>query len=216
MEREVDKWFDLDNSTYNTCKCCGWKVKKVSVRKRIEHILGIGTGVVSCKFSTTKLDSKTIDMIRSQLNDMDGRLQAMQRKRQIAYEETKLDLPKRIRKSQTKLTEVIEVKDDMDMEYARMIVMSGSRKGFLECPWVSGFFQRRFDYARPSRRVFMRDLLPMLFKENKKQLKEICRFESSDRYCTITTDGWQAPDGQPLRNYMIVTEGFSFLHQKWL
>ena len=58
----------------------------------------------------------------------------------------------------------------------------------------------------------MRDLLPILYKDVKMQVKGACRFDRPGTFCTLATDGWKAPDGSHLRNYMIVMQDATFMH----
>ena len=103
--------------------------------------------------------------------------------------EAQLPLPKRVRTIQTKL-DVVTRNDALDLEYARMCVMSMCRTGFLESPWVKNFFSTNFNYQVPSRRKVMRGLIPLLYKDVVRRVKVISGLTKEKRnYCTLTTDG---------------------------
>ena len=82
----------------------------------------------------------------------------------------------------------------------------------MESPWVDNFFFSNFNYKVPSRRKVMRDLLPILYKDVQMQVQGACRFDRPGTFCTLATDGWKAPDGSHLRNYMIVMQDATFMH----
>ena len=54
--------------------------------------------------------------------------------------------------------------DNLDLEYARMVVMSGSRKGFLSSAWVSAFLKKNFQYEKKTlvEQLDNRELNPLL------------------------------------------------------
>ena len=175
------------------------------------HLLGIGTTVKSCSAASSKMSVEELKEVAAELKHLDDRLSEVKQKRLLTLTEAQLPLPKRNRMIQSKL-ETVTKNDMLDMEYARLCVMSMCRSTFMDSSWTSNFFSSNFNYEVPSRRKVMRDLIPLLYKNCMKQVKEICGFNKGRTFCTLSTDGWQSPDGQHLRNYMIVLNEISFLH----
>ena len=195
------------------CDICGWHVKTATTRRKLEHLLGRGTTVSGCKSAKSTLDVDTMELIKKMLDGLDCRIKCRNQKRTLNLNEAKLPLPKRLR--QTKLKTVTE-NDVITMDFARMAVMATCRKSFFNNPWVHNFFVDNFGFKPPSRRTIIRDLVPLIYKETERQVTEICNFSSNSNFCTLATDGWQSPDGQHLRNYMIVIQNATFLHSTTL
>ena len=172
----ADAHFELVDGR-SICKLCQWSVKKLSVRKKMEHLLGLGTGVASCKAAKSELDKSAAKKIMNELKSMDLRLESTKKKRKIENDEVcALVVPERPRQTMLK---GFERTDKIDLTYARMLVMSGSRKGFMDSPWVKYFFEEMFDYKVPSRRKVMRDLIPLLHDDLKIKISEVCAFPST-------------------------------------
>ena len=210
----VDKHFsEVDDAGRVKCLVCDvWTAKTSSVRKKMEHLLHIGTGVASCRDSQEKLDEKELETMTSELNEMDNVRDFQTAKRSEEASAADIPLPKRPRSAFKQSTLEIVKNDAKDMEFTRMIVMTCSRSGFVDSLFTKNFFSKCFGYSIPSRRKVFRDLIPVLFQSTQKQVKEICAFDRKSSYCTLATDGWSGPDGQKLRNYTIVLEDVCFLH----
>ena len=206
VKRAVDAFYSHENSKYS-CIYCKWSFRGGQLRRKLEHLLDIGTTVVGC---TKKGDICEEDNLKlmAEYKGLNEKRDDMKEKRKLLVDEAeKIKLPKRMRVGGQTID-----KDEIDMEYCRLMVMTTVRSTFMDSPFSLLFFENNFGYTRPSRRKVYRDLLPVLYKDTEEKVKKMCRFDKPDTFCTIATDGWEAPNGTHLRNYMIITDRHAFLH----
>ena len=108
------------------CKCCGHEAKHPSARRRMEHILQIGTGIKSCTYSKKRPTENDLLLIENELSEMDQTNSRMKTKRDArAAAVEAMPAPKRTRK-QAILSFDRQEKDALDMQYARMLVCTAT------------------------------------------------------------------------------------------
>ena len=71
---------------------------------------------------------------------------------------------------------------------------------------VSPHSQGLFNYKPPSRKTVMGPLLNALYEDCQKKVREVVNFKNPDSLVTLSMDGWKAPTGEHIRNYMWVTD----------
>ena len=69
-----------------------------------------------------------------------------------------------------------------------------------------------FDYTPPSRKTIMGPLLDTLYNDTKARVETLLNFDNPDSLVTLSTDGWEAPGGIHIRNYVIVADKVTFFH----
>ena len=192
------------------CKLCSWVTVGTSVRRKLEHSLAVRTkNVKPCsKEAEVPLDQR--EELLECLQVMNSRVaEFAKRKACNVSATTQLTTPKRQR--QRKITVYgQEAKDEIDMEYTRMIVMTATKSNFLDSVFVTEFFGKHFNYTPPSRKVVMGALLDLLFEDTQKKVKDFINFKDADTFVTVSMDGWQLPTGEHIRNYMWVTDQATF------
>ena len=130
---------DLISQTFE-CNYCDWKSKSASTRRKLEHLLAVGGASRPCVHAVKKLDAEQISELRLILKAMNG-VQARKRKAQADVKKAtaSLTLPKRQKKMSSFLGE--SEKDKLDLQFARMIIMTAVKSGFMDSPFTTAFFQ---------------------------------------------------------------------------
>ena len=188
----ADPYFTSEGFVNCCSLCTEFTFKGQSQRRKYEHLLGIGTTVRSCK-ARKELPDDVVEQLQKDYDSMvEKSVGVKKRKLKQVVEIDKLVTPK---KQQKKLGFKSSKKDDIDMEYARMICMTSSKTTFMESKWTQNFFEKNFNYSPPSRSTVIRNLIPQLYKDTKEKVTQLCNFSDPDSLCTLSTDGWQAPDG---------------------
>ena len=106
----------------------------------------------------------------------------------------------------TKKEKTFDVKE-MNLAFARMVVMSMCRSGFLDSFFTQHFFSYYLNYKPPSRRTLYRSLLDELYKDTKEKVMMKLNLKNPDTLLTMSMDAWTAPNGDHIRNYIAVTDG---------
>lgn len=70
--------------------------------------------------------------------------------------------------------------------------------------------QDNFNYKPPCRATVMNALLDELYVDAKKKVLDVLNFADFDSLVTLSMDGWKAPTGQHIRNYMLVSDEITF------
>ena len=190
------------------CNHCGWTTLGGNVRRKFEHVLCLRNGSAKACSKHADVDLAIRETLLEELAKMDkDRRAKSKRKRQIKEATDGLTLPKR----QRKLTFASASETDaIHMEFARMCIMSAVKSGFMESSFTVGFFFNQFNYTPPSRKQIMGPLLDAIYEDTKKKVNKIVNFADPDSFVTISMDGWQSPTGEHIRNYMWVTDTFTF------
>ena len=58
----------------------------------------------------------------------------------------------------------------------------------------------------------MGTLLDALYNDTKARVETLLNFANPDSLVTLSTDGWEAPGGIHIRNYVIVADNITFFH----
>lgn len=58
----------------------------------------------------------------------------------------------------------------------------------------------------------MGPLLDTLYNDTKARVETLLNFDNPDSLVTLSTDGWEAPGGIHIRNYVIVADKVTFFH----
>ena len=193
------------------CLYCDHVMMSDSNRRKLEHLLKIGTTVKGCPHSTRVLNEEDLLELKEEHALMEANLASSRRKRENKRKAVEtLTVPERPRARQAALSFAIQNKDRLDMEYARMLFMSAAKTGFMDSEYVSKFFGTQFQYTPPSRKVIMGPLLDHLFKDTQQKVEAACNFKDLDSLCTLTMDAWQSPTNAHIRNYMLVFDHVTF------
>ena len=193
------------------CIHCSKVITGVHMRRRIEHLLKLNTSLKSCT-ATNRIPTEDIDLLKGYLAAMDAENERRKRKRSRASACIDMITVPTVgaKKKQSKLkmskTENQLSDDEMHLAYARMIVMATCRSSFMDSIWSKHFFENCFGYARPCRRTVFRDLIPRLYEDTKKKVMKKLNFDDADSLVTLTMDGWVAPNGDKVRNYMAISD----------
>ena len=194
------------------CKLCGYLGSLNSTRRRLEHLLRVGTAVKACSAPRTKLSAIQHAKLEEELAALDH--SASRRKTNKAAKEkaiADMELSARPRK-QAKLSKFTKNKDVIDMDYTRMLVTTACKSGFMESAFLAVFFLKYFNYEVPKRTTVMGPLLDALYKDTKKKVLAVCKFDDPDSLCTISMDGWVSPTGEHIRNYMLILDSITFFY----
>ena len=162
----VNNYFTTENFV-NTCTLCDFKFKGQSKRRKYEHLLGVGTTVRSCKEKKQLLEDIVEELEDEYASILERGATFKKRKRtQVVVIADKLVTPKR---KQKKLGFQPSRKDDIDMEYTRMVCMTSSKTTFMESMWTRTFFEKNWNYTPPSRSTVIRTLIPQLYDDTKRR-----------------------------------------------
>ena len=125
----ADLYFTSENFV-NLCSLCSdFQFKGQSQRRKYEHLLGIGTTVRSCK-ARKELPHDDVVVLQKEYDAMAEKSAGVKNRKQKQITVIdKLETPK---KKQKKLGFRSSKKDDIDMEYARMICMTSCKTTFME------------------------------------------------------------------------------------
>ena len=209
------------------CKLCGWTTIRASVRRKMEHILQTGTGSAKPCKPTQALEMEAQEVLLSALKELDD---SVEKKRKFKQQKKAAASGLRCPKRQRKISFVSkEDKDMLDMKFARMCIMNAVKTGFLESDITREFFevsvhsitsslpdhnllyeQSEFNYTPPSRQQVMGPLLDQLYEDCKKQVLAYCNFKDPDSMITMSMDGWESPTREHIRNYVWVSDGYTF------
>lgn len=182
-----------------------------SVRRKLEHLLDVGTTVKACEFSEKELTQAEHQCLVTELEDLDRDLQRRKKRKQATTKAVAdITIPKRLR--QGTITFDQRKIDALNLEYARMLIVNCVKTGFMESPFTATFFQREFNFKPPSRKMILGPLLDTLYLDTASKVKEACNFTSADAFCTVSMDGWESPTGAHVRNYMLVLSHVTFMH----
>ena len=204
LKRAVDTHYTKENGQFS-CIYCKWSFRGGQLRRKLEHLLDIGTTVAGCS-NRDEMDGEEVKKLKKEYDDLNKRRDGLNLKKKLLVEEAdKIEVPGRQGR-------INMDKDKIDMEYCRLMVMTTVRSTFLDSPFSNLFFLNNFGYQRPSRTNVYRYLLPVLYEDTKEKIMKELNFDDPDTLCTIATDGWEAPNGTHLRNYLIVQDGNAFLH----
>ena len=113
-----------------SCNHCNHTCKKPSPRRKMEHLLKIGTAIASCTFikanQDVPLDEDTHGFITEEYNELNRNLERARDKRRSREQAIMaLPVPKRVRK-QSILSFDTQEKDALDMAYARCLIQTGT------------------------------------------------------------------------------------------
>lgn len=187
------------------CSHCDHRLVSPSTRRKLEHTLGVGTSIRGYPNAAGKLSAEEHLSLKEELAHMNTSLASARRKKEGKRKTVdSLVVPVRARSKQDSLNFAIQNKDRLDMEFARMLVMTAVKSGFMGSEYVSAFFSTRFHYQPPLRKVIMGPLLELLYEDTKKKVIEACNFKDLDSPCTFTMDAWKSPTNAHIRNYMVV------------
>ena len=192
------------------CIHCSHRINTADIRRKLEHVLKVGTAVKSCT-KAQEIPEEEMLSLKEDLAVMDADL-AKKRSRSAAKKSAvaSLNLPTRPRKRQASLTFDTQHKDFLDMGYARVMFTTAAKTGFMDSGFVVAFFLDNFHYVPPSRKVIYGPLLDAIYVDTQKKVETICNFKDADSLCTMAMDGWKAPTGAHIRDYMLVYDKVTF------
>jgi hypothetical protein len=167
-----------------------------SARRRLKHLLRVGSAVKACTAPRTQLSATQHAKLEEELTCLRKTNKAAKAKA-IAD----MELSARPRK-QAKLSKFTKNKDVIDMDYTRMLVTAACKSGFMESQFLAAFFFKYFNYEVPKRTTEMGPLLDAQYKDTKKKVLAVYKFDDADSLCTISMDGWVSPTGEHIRNYV--------------
>ena len=122
------------------CLMCGWEASGPSQRRKLGHLLGKGSSTRACT-KRSMIPEDLRDDLEFALRSLDRELQSKRKRAEESQEATRqLALPKRQKKITT-YTMSMALRDTLNMSYARMVIMSGSKTLFMESPFTVSFFQ---------------------------------------------------------------------------
>ena len=122
-----DLWETIDLiSRHFKCKCCGHEAKKPSVRRRMEHLLQMGTGIRSCTYGKKRPTDDDLLLIENELSELDEAHSRLKTKRDANTAAVEaMPVPKRTRKQAT-ISFDRQEKDSLDLQYARMLICNAT------------------------------------------------------------------------------------------
>ena len=121
------------------CRLCGWLTSGGSVRRKLDHTLRTGKGNAKKCPNGKDLSTEQQEVLLDALKVLDSKSAKKRKTRdgQLAAVNAQA-APKRQRKLHFTTNDEI---DKLDMEYARMIVMTASKSGFMQSEYTTQFFQ---------------------------------------------------------------------------
>jgi len=145
------------------CDHCGHQINTADNRRKIEHFLKFGTSVNACT-NANKIGEEATLALREEYAILESEL-ARKRARSAAKKTavSTLDLPARQRKRQAPLSFDPQIKDTLDMGYARMMFATASKIGFMDSGFVEAYFLDNFNFTPPSRKVILGPLLNAIY-----------------------------------------------------
>ena len=190
------------------CRHCDQVIVGDHLRRRVYHFLPqFNDGRIKvCKFRShiSPVRLEAMESYIKKLNETQ-RLRTEKRKRMNeAIEELK---PVKKFQAVLKFDPKKMQKKEIDLAFARMVVMSTCRAGFMDSYFTNHFFSNYLNYEMPSRRTLYRDLLPELYESTKARVMQNLNLDDPDTLLTLTMDSWTAPTGDHIRNYMAVSDG---------
>ena len=212
------------------CNFCEWRTRSTSTRRKLEHLMAVGGASKACKHAADKLDPDLFVELKLLLKGMNQeKADAKRRKSQRRKAASSVSLPQWKRQKRISAFLSQAEKDKIDMAYARKVIMTASKSGYMESDFTFSFFevsppeppcfpasfccvQECFNYTPPSRKVVMGALLDELYNDCRKKVATLMNFDDPDSLVTISMDGWKAPTGEHIRNYMWVTDKFTFFY----
>ena len=116
-------------------------------------------------------------------------------------------------KKQSKLNISVQKiqKKEMDVAFAKMAIMSTCRRNFFTSPFTKQFFEHFFNYTPPSYTAVYGSLLDEIYESTRDQVMKKLNLQDPDSLLTLTMDAWVAPQGEKIRNYMVVNDTESYL-----
>ena len=89
--------------------------------------------------------------------------------------------------------------------------MSTCRRSFLDSPFTRMFFEKYAKYTPPGHTTVYGTLLNEIYDDTVEKVKHELDLDNPGTLLTLTMDGWVAPQGEKVRNYMAVTDTSAFL-----
>jgi hypothetical protein len=170
----------------------------------MEHLLR--TGRNGCTPTFTAEEKIEVQQVLIDLDaDVTRKREKVQRSKGAVHDLTMSDRPRK----QQRLGFASQGKDALDMKYTRLIVMTNTKTTFMESEFVKDFCDS-FNYSPPSRATVMGPLLDHLYNDTLSKVKAALHLKDPDSLFTICMDGWVAPTGEHVRNYMFITDTATF------
>ena len=190
------------------CKHCDHVIAGDHLRRRIYHFLpSIADGSVKACRLRSNVSDVQLNAMQAYINKLDETQRQRSEKRKRMNDAVEILTPTSKKYQSTlKVNNSKTPKKEIDLAFARMIIMSICRSGFLDSYFTDHFFQQYFNYSIPSRRTVYRDLLPQLYENTKEQVMKNLNLNDPDSLLTLTMDAWTAPNGDHIRNYCVVTD----------
>lgn len=187
------------------CKLCGHTISGIHLRRLIYHFIPMESdGSTKCCPKRKEVAAVSLKIMENYLQKLNDEKNRRKEKRKRVNDSSSL-------KFQSKLKVKVKTenfsKKEMDLAFARMVVMSTCRSGFLDSYFTQHFFEKYLFYSPPSRRTVYRSLLDELYQDTKSKVLAKLNLKDPDSLLTLTMDAWNAPNGDHIRNYCVVTDG---------
>jgi hypothetical protein len=179
----------------------------------LDHSLRQGTANKKCTFFFMALTKTQTADLTEQLATLDAelartRLRAAQRQAATAA----MTLPERPRPQRGIAASFARQRqDEIVAGFLRMIVMTACRSGFIESTFMREWFRTTWNFTPPSRSTLMGPRLDELYADTMRKVQAYCNFNDPDSLCTLSMDGWTAPNGMNIRVYMVLLDGVAFM-----
>ena len=190
----------------NKCALCGLFISGGHLRRMLCHFLPDSSdgSVKACsKLSIVRPNILSqMELCLNELNDEQQRRKS-KRKRVDDVKVSKFQSALKLKSNDVKSFD----KKEMNLAFARMVIMSMCRSGFMDSYFTKHFFSYYLNYQIPSRRNLYRNLLDEPHEDTKAKVEAKLNLDDPDILLTLTMDAWTAPNGDHLRNYVAVTDG---------
>ena len=195
------------------CKYCPITITGVHMRRRLEHLLGLGTTIKSCGRNASAISEEEEEELLEYLHFMDNQNEKRASKRKKDHDAVGVlaMIPSPMKQTKLNVSCTKMKKREMDLAYAKMIIMSTCRRNFLTSPFTKYFFDHFFNYTPPSYSAVFGSLLQEIYEATQHQVMHKLNLQDADTLLTLTMDAWVAPQGEKIRNYMVVDDSNSWM-----
>ena len=160
------------------------------MRRRLEHLLGLGTSVKGCPRDGDTIDDDEIDELMEYLAVMDdaNKKRNLKRKKDTDTVQTLSIVSSPLK--QTKLNVSVQKlkRREMDLSYARMVIMSTCRRSYTDSPFTSYFFDTFCKYTPPKHTAVFGSLLDAIYEDTRSKVMHRLNLTDPDSLITLTMD----------------------------